>query len=231
MIAAGIVFCAGRAWAQDAVIRDINGTVEIKAPGSPDWVPARQGQEIGRSTLVSTGFKSTAMIRLGNSTLIVQPLTRLSLEDIVRAGNAEKVNVNLRAGRIRADVKPPVGGSSEFTVRSPIATASVRGTVFEFDGTNLMVEEGTVVLSGESGRPTPVREGQASVVDELGRAAPAWEAAVAELVPNLPAGTESGVSVMVPDPSAVAIESGAEPEALPEELPDGMTEVAVGIDW
>jgi hypothetical protein len=137
-----------------AVIREISGTVEVKTPAEAQWSPAVRGQALARTTLVSTGFKSGALIDIGNSTLSVQPLTRLSLEELIRAGENEKVDVNLRAGRVRANVKPPVGGRTEFTVRSPTATASVRGTSFEFNGTILRVEEGRVRLAGNTGGGT-----------------------------------------------------------------------------
>jgi hypothetical protein len=122
-----------------ALLREIRGTVEVKEPGATDWKPGQRGQTLERRTMISTGFKSGALIEIGNSTLNVQPLTRLSLEELAAADKNEQVNLSLRTGRIRANVKPPVGGSLEFTVKSPTATASVRGTVFELNGVELRV--------------------------------------------------------------------------------------------
>jgi hypothetical protein len=182
-----------------AFIRDLSGTVEVKAPGAATWNPARQGQELQRNTLVSTGFKSSVVIVLGNSTLTVQPLTRLSLEELIQIGTTEKVNVHLRIGRIRADVKPPVGGATEFTVRSPSATASVRGTIFDFDGIRLSVDEGRVHVTGGDRSGTYVGTGGRVLMDiESGRTASAAETAKEALVPALPAGITS-----VPDPEIV----------------------------
>jgi hypothetical protein len=197
LLAAGIV-CA-----QEAVIREINGTVEVKTSGA--WIPAQRGQELRRDTVISTGFKGSALIAIGNSTLTVQPLTRLSVEELVRAGSEEKVALNLRAGRIRADVKPPVGGTTEFTIRSPSATASVRGTSFEFDGIRLKVDEGRVHVSGGDRSGTYVGAGHQIITNiETGQTLSAAETAREELTPAMPAGTESVSEVVSVDiPSTV----------------------------
>jgi hypothetical protein len=175
-----------------AVIRELSGTVEIKAPGSPQWLPARQGQSIARTAVVSTGFKSTAVIALGNSLLTVQPLTRLTVEEIRETAGNERVNISLQTGRIRADVKPPAGGKTEFTVKSPSATASVRGTSFEFDGLNLRVDEGRVHVTGGDRSGTYVGVGHSISADiETGRTTSAAETAKEELVPALPVGIDN----------------------------------------
>jgi hypothetical protein len=209
----------GIARAQEgAFIREINGTVEVKAAGG--WIPAERGQELRQDTVISTGFKSSALIVIGNSTLTVQPLTRLSVEELARAGSAEKVGLNLRAGRIRADVKPPAGGTTEFTVRSPMATASVRGTSFEFDGIRLKVEEGRVHVSGGDRSGAYVGAGHQVVTDsETGRTASAAETAREELTPALPAGI---VSV-----------SEVKTEAASSEITDVSStgDIDAGFDW
>jgi hypothetical protein len=182
-----------------AVIRETSGTVEIKAPGSRDWVPARSGQSIARTSVISTGFKSTAVIALGNSLLSVQPLTRLTVEEIQETAGNERVNINLQTGRIRADVKPPAGGKTEFTVRSPSATASVRGTSFEFDGVNLRVDEGRVHVTGGDRSGTYVGAGHSVSSDiETGRMVSAAEKIRGELAPTLPAGIDSTPAVSSP---------------------------------
>jgi hypothetical protein len=156
-----------RVFAQDqAYIKEMSGTVEIKLPGSADWIPAKTGDGVSASTIISTGFKSTAILSLGNSTLTIRPLTRLSLEEILSRDENETINIMLRTGRVRADVAPPVGGKIDFNIRSPIVTASVRGTVFDFDTLNLEVMEGTVVFAqGTPAAGTPRRSVQVNAGD------------------------------------------------------------------
>jgi hypothetical protein len=188
--------CSFTLWAQEAKILEAIGTVEIKAPGSVEWLPARVGDTIAKNGAISTGFKSTARLSLGNSTITVRPLTRLSLEELTASQGAEQVELNLRAGRVRAEVNRPSNGNDvNFSVRSPSATASVRGTVFEFDGVNLDVIDSTVELSGSNGKRVIVDTGGSSYVNETtGQAAPPLEMAAADLTPDLPPGSDSGVT-------------------------------------
>jgi hypothetical protein len=201
-----LAFLAGAAgvFAQEALIREIRGTVEVKEPGAAVWSPAVRGQTIGRNVMISTGFKSGALIEIGNSTLNVQPLTRLSLEELAAADKNEQVNLTLRTGRIRANVKPPVGGILEFTVKSPNATASVRGTSFEFNGVELKVDEGRVHFVGGNGTGTYVAAGHEAKTDmETGRTVGAAERAREELTPPAPAGVDKA-------PEAPAASLGAD---------------------
>jgi hypothetical protein len=189
--------------AQTAVIREISGTVEIKAPGAVEWKAAVTGQTLERASLISTGFRSTALIRIGNSTITVRPLTRLSLEEIAANQNEEQVTLNLRTGRVRADVIPPPQGKVDFSVRAPSVTASVRGTVFEFDGTRLSVEEGRVRLSGESVTGAYIGAGHSTVADPgTGKTATVVEALKAELVPALPAGMDAAPAAPAAAPTS-----------------------------
>jgi hypothetical protein len=176
-----------------AVLRELSGRVEVMMPGSAEWVPAGAGMTIEQAALVSTGFRSTAILALGNSTIVIQPLTRLSLEEIIERQGNEQVNVYLRTGRVRAEVRPPARGKTDFTVRSPVVTASVRGTVFDFDTVNLNVTEGRVEFTSATGSLALVREGETSSADEIRSTvrAPVEEKAAA-LSPALPPGTEAG---------------------------------------
>jgi hypothetical protein len=195
--------------AQEAVIREILGTVEVKGPGAAGWRAAVRGQVIGRDVMISTGFKSGAVIAIGNSTLKVQPLTRLALEELIYRDGNERVEINLRAGRIRAEVSPPVGMKTDFTVRSPIATASVRGTRFEFDGVALKVDEGRVHVAGGDGVGTYVAAGHEAKTDmETGRTTGAPERAREELTPPVPVGTASAAETPAAVPSAPDVTTG-----------------------
>jgi hypothetical protein len=77
-----------------------------------------------------------------------------------------------------------------------VVSASVRGTIFEFDTFNLLVDEGTVEFSGASGASVLVDSGGSSFLDEDTRrpASPA-ETAAAELRPYLPMGAEAVINV------------------------------------
>jgi hypothetical protein len=179
----------------EVVLLELSGRVEVKTPGSAEWVPAGAGMRIEQAAIISTGFRSTALLALGNSTIVIQPLTRLSLEEILAQQGNEQVNVYLRTGRVRAEVRPPAGGTANFSVRSPTVTASVRGTVFDFDTVNIKVAEGRVEFAGATGSLALVREGESSSVNEVSStvSAPVEEKSAA-LAPALPPGTETGAA-------------------------------------
>jgi hypothetical protein len=162
-----------------AVINEMTGTVELKKAGSSTWAPANVGDRIEKATIVSTGFRSTALLAIGDSTIVVRPLTRLTLEELVSQNNSETVNVNLNTGRIRVDVNPPAGGRSNFTVQSPSSTASVRGTAFEMDTASIRVSEGAVSYSSGRSGAVVVSAGQESWINPAGDALTPMEAAEA----------------------------------------------------
>jgi hypothetical protein len=203
----GILLLMGAALlgAQTARIERISGTVEVKAPGTAEWRAAEAGQELDTAWLISTGFKSAAQVRINNSTITVRALSRLSLEEIAAAENEERVRVNLRAGRIRAEVQPPAGGKTDFTVRSPTATASVRGTVFEFDGVRLEVAEGRVYLGGGNAAGVYISAGHRADMG-AGRIAAVLEGIKEELRPALPAGVDTVPVVIGPVPSSANLD-------------------------
>jgi len=189
-----IFLCAGFAFAQNGTITEITGTVEIKRAGSANFVPARVGEQLAWDTIVSTGFKSTALITAGSSVITVQPLTRLTLSELSSSAGTETINVGLQTGRVRVDVNPPAGTQTNMTVRAPSATASVRGTSFEFDTRNLQVHHGTVAFQGERGGTFLVSAGSTTSILSDGRAADPIETNAAALTPLPPAGgADSGI--------------------------------------
>ena len=179
------------AQAPEALIREMTGTVELKTLASADWVAAKAGDRVGKDTIVSTGFKSAAILAVGNSTVTVKPLTRLSLAELLNRNETETISINLNTGRIRADVNPPAGGKAGFTVQTPSATASVRGTKFNMNTIGIQVLEGAVNYRPTSGtffRSVTVNAGQESRIDTNtgGAVHPMAAAETARGLPGLP---------------------------------------------
>jgi len=195
-------------FAQNGLIKELSGTVELKKPGSEVYVPAKAGDILNQSTLISTGFKSTVLIQVGSTELTVRPLTRLTLTEISAASDAETLNVNLQAGRVRVDVKPPAGTRANTTVASPSATASVRGTSFEFDTRNLYVNNGIVSFKGTRGANLLVTAGASSQINTEGKAANPMVIAGNNLKPETPVGTESVTGDIEPPPVFVNKRTG-----------------------
>jgi len=152
-------------FAQSGVMKELSGTVELKLPGTQDFVPAKVGDRISPDTVISTGFKSSALIEVGSAIITVRPLTSLTLKEIKTSESGENLNMNLRSGRVRVELTPPAGTKATMSVSSPIATASVRGTRFDFDTRNIYVERGAVAFRGNRGGLTRVNAGKRGQLD------------------------------------------------------------------
>jgi len=177
-------------FAQSGVIKELNGTVELKLPGSRDFVPAKTGDLISQDTVISTGFKSGALIEAGSAVITVRPLTSLTFKEISSDTKGENLNMNLRAGRVRAELSPPAGTKASMSVSSPVATASARGTRFDFDTRNIYVEKGAVAFRGSRGGLTRVNAGYHGQLDSGNRACDPVETMNSGLRPRVPVGSD-----------------------------------------
>jgi ferric-dicitrate binding protein FerR (iron transport regulator) len=186
VLAVLVFVLAGQAGAQSVFV-EVHGKVEILPPGASEWTAAALGMAVETKALISVGFNSGALIQTGHSRIQLRPLTRLSLEEVTLSQGSERIDLALRAGRIRADVSPPEEVSTEFTVRSPMTVASVRGTSFEFDTVNLVVDSGLVRFSYINGLTVYVARQEASrAEDEARRVIPPQELAEASRIPKIP---------------------------------------------
>jgi len=164
MIALGLVA------QEQALVKDFSGKVEVKQPGKV-WEPAAKNLVIKKGTTISTGFNSFAVLDLGTSTIQVKPLTRMTLEELVKSEGTATTALNLRVGRVRAQVTPTEGLQHNFSLKSPVSTAAVRGTEFEFNSVSVKVFSGLVAFSNSIGQQRSVGGGEQSTIK--GTAAPA----------------------------------------------------------
>lgn len=163
-----LLLTTGAAFGQvRATVESVEGKVELRPEGG-GWQAAEAGQRIARGTTISTGFNSGARLRLADSLLQVEALTRMTLEDLVETSDTVSTDVFVRVGRTRASVQSAEGVESDFTMRSPITTAAVRGTDFTFDTKKTEVTDGTVTVANFIGRSTSVAEGGSAVIEEFG---------------------------------------------------------------
>jgi len=176
-------------------IREMSGTVEIKTAESSSFVAAKAGDRLAQDTVISTSFKSFAIIDIGSSAITVRPLTRLTLTEIQNSNTHEALNVNLQSGRVRVDVKPPAGKKAVMSVQSPSATASVRGTSFEFDTNNLYVTSGSVSFAGSRGQQIMVNAGTSSRVEGNSKAASPIEIKTSSILPPTPVGADIATGI------------------------------------
>ena len=110
------------AFTLDAVVVSVLGKAEMQT--AKGWQPMKEGSKLTAGTLVSTGFKSQAVLSIGKSTVTVQPLSRLTLEQLTERADSDVSRIYLDAGSIKADIKAAENKRVGFTVKSPVATAS-----------------------------------------------------------------------------------------------------------
>ena len=118
-----------------AIVNSVVGKVEVQVNES--WIQVKNGDTLSSGSIISTGFKSSAVLYIGDSLIEVRALTRLTIEEIREQNQNYNTTMFLDAGSIKADIKKSENKRVGFKVRTSVATASVRGTSGEIysDGT------------------------------------------------------------------------------------------------
>ena len=138
-----------------AVVNSVVGKVEVQINES--WVQLKNGDILTSGSVISTGFKSSAVLYIGQSLIEVRALTRLTIEEIIEQNQNYNTTMFLDAGNIKADIKKSENKRVGFKVRTSVATASVRGTSGE------IYSDGTLVcLSGKWAITPPEPKGMKS---------------------------------------------------------------------
>ncbi|AEE17746.1 FecR domain-containing protein [Treponema brennaborense] len=214
LLCAAVLFVSGALWSQQAEVVSFTGKVEYDKDGV--WTAVAAGDVLPQGTVISTGFKSSAVLKIGASRFTVEPLSRIAIEKIAENDGDYDSAMYVSSGKLNIDVKPVAGRKVNFQARSPVATASVRGTsgTFGADG-SLKATSGTWAFSpAESPRDVAVKKGQTAVCAADGtvtgpQAAAAQAATAAKTATVTLAAKESvtpGVTTAAP---TVAVESPA----------------------
>ena len=91
----------------------------------------------------------------------------MRLDELIEREGVVKTELFLRVGRVKAEVRQREGLQQDFRLSSPVSTAAVRGTSFEYDGVNLQVLEGLVAIANAYGQSIAVSGGQTVEIPEL----------------------------------------------------------------
>ena len=108
-------------FALDGIVVDVIGKVEKQYGDS--WIALKKGDVLSPGDVVSTGFKSEAVLSIGESTVTVNALTRLTVEQLYEKNKNHVSSVYLDTGSICADIKPVENKRVGFTVKTPAVTA------------------------------------------------------------------------------------------------------------
>ncbi len=141
----------------DATVVSVRGKAEVMQGSS--WSALSVGNTLHKGDVIQTGFKSELIIKIKDSTVSVSSLSRITIEQLAAKSDKDETRLFLDTGSLRSDVKRTEDRRVGFTVRSPVATASVRGTIMEvtntFSGTVVKGFEGSTAVWKTSGIQSP----------------------------------------------------------------------------
>lgn len=136
----------------------LHGDVQIVLPSGASR-PAVQGEVWEAGTVLRTGVQSTARLEFEDgSQALVRQLSHVRLLQSQRPvlGDDHLLRIDLVRGAIENLVRPVVGPSGRFEIRSPAAVAAVRGTRFRVQAsdtrTHTEVLEGEVLVRNDAGQ-------------------------------------------------------------------------------
>ena len=140
----------------DAKVTYVKGKVEVSHNGS-DWVPLKTGDVIAQSDTINTGFQSEARINLNGSIMAVPALTRVTIETLKTSGSKDTVSLYVNTGAVRSKVTHTDNKKIDYTARTAVAVASVRGTDYTVTAGGLVTcAEGAVVVTAAKDYVAPV---------------------------------------------------------------------------
>ncbi|MCQ2586305.1 MAG: FecR domain-containing protein [Treponema sp.] len=133
-------------FADSAEIISVKGKVE--ANRNDTWVPLNVGDKVSESEMISTGFQSEAKIKYKDSIMQLGAMSRITLSRLSQEKTKDVVDVYLNTGAVRSKVNHSADKKVSYTVRNPVAVASVRGTEFiSMDDGSVICFSGAVVLT------------------------------------------------------------------------------------
>lgn len=152
------------AFAKSAQVVSVKGKVEVERQGK--WIALKAGDSVDESEMISTGFQSEAVIKFNDSVLQLAPLSRVTLSKMASSEKRDVVDVYLNTGAVRAKVDHSDSKKINYTVRNPVAVASVRGTEFTFqdNGTTICTEGAVAVAPARFYKGT---QATAASIDEV----------------------------------------------------------------
>ena len=197
--AVAALMVAWSASAFEATVVSTKGKVEV-LKGS-DWQALAEGATISKGDVIQTGFKSELVLKVKESLVTVSPLSRLTVEQLAEKASQDSTRLFLDTGSLKSDVKKSENRRTEFTVRSPVATASVRGTVLtvenKFGSTDVTTHEGVVAVwkgTNEATMSTDSEDSEETAPTGTGNSAQDIAAAAPRGAITVSAGQNAGVS-------------------------------------
>lgn len=176
LAAASLAALCGRASAQEGSapvasgkIASIEGEVTvIPVRDNPEkkTFAAETGRELFEGDFIVTGFESNCVVELADkSKLTVQELSKLQINKFTSEAKRVDGTVTLYNGTVRASISKQTDRNTDFRVKTPVSTISVRGTEKIITtapgfGTTVSTIAGVVEVTNMVGQSVTVKKGE-----------------------------------------------------------------------
>lgn len=158
-------FVALPVFSADAKVTYIKGKVEVSRNG--EWVALNVGDSVAQSETINTGFQSEARLNLNGSVMAVPALTRVTLEKLSTSDSKDTVSLYVDTGAVRSKVTHTDNKKIDYTARTAVAVASVRGTDFTITAKGKVVcREGAVAVYSAKKYKAPAENESEEVAEE-----------------------------------------------------------------
>jgi hypothetical protein len=114
-----------------ARVIEVRGDAQYAPLDGSDWQPVTVDLLLPEQTQIRTGLRSAVKLQVGDeepyTALVIESVGKVVLSEVYKTTDTKRVRIGVGYGRIRAGVAEG-GLQSDFTVDSPVATLSKRGT-------------------------------------------------------------------------------------------------------
>jgi len=132
-----------------AAISTMKGLVMVKPVGSRKYIPAYKGQMLKNGEWLKTkDGVFVAIVFLDGSNIKIQQQTEVKISSYRMTAKDLKTNLEMSKGQAWSNVADQ-GAGGEFTITTPTAVASVKGTEFDLEFDRDSGESILTVMSGE----------------------------------------------------------------------------------
>lgn len=137
----------------EAKVISVSGKAQVQKSGV--WKNISVGDVLSKGNLIQTGFKSQVVFSIKsnneNSKITVNQLSRITIEQLMEDNSGDTTSVFVTTGSVKSEIKKTTDFRTNYTVRSPVATASVRGTELTlsngFRCSSVATHQGNVAVS------------------------------------------------------------------------------------
>ncbi|MEI6874052.1 MAG: FecR domain-containing protein [Spirochaetota bacterium] len=146
----------------EVTVKSFKGTVGMIVGTKTQ--PLTVGMKLAEGTALVTGPNSELVLDINGNSLTLKPLTTLRINSATMAPGKSSASVALKGGSVVSDVKQIQGVRTDFSISTPVATSSVRGTAHTVTygpekGIEVSVSHGTVAVASPLGGTKPVPAG------------------------------------------------------------------------